>query len=117
MNMSSIFRKLPLFKGKLRLARFLCRKSIREAQDIWIRGKYGCVYLLPNLIENVSLEIYVNGIYEQSSLDFLVKKIPPGGVFLDLGANIGAISAPLSRRRKDIRIVCAEASPRLFGYL
>jgi FkbM family methyltransferase len=115
--MSLIFRKLPLFKGKLRLAAFLCRKSIRKAKDIWIKGKYGCVYLLPNLVENVSFEIYVNGIYEQDTLDFLVKKISPGGVFLDLGANIGAISAPLSRRRKDIRIVCAEASPRLFAYL
>ena len=115
--MSFIFRKLPPFKGKLRLAKFLFTKNIKKAKDIWIKGKYGCVYLLPNLVENVSFEIYVNGIYEQGTSDFLSNRIPPGGVFLDLGANIGAISTPLSRRRKDIRIFCVEASPRIFDYL
>jgi FkbM family methyltransferase len=115
--MSFIFRKLPLFKGKFRLAKFLFKKNIKKAKDIWIKGKYGCVYLLPNLIENVSFEIYVNGIYEQDTSDFLAKNIPSGGVFLDLGANIGAISTPLSKRRRDIRIICVEAAPRVFGYL
>jgi len=111
--MSFIFRKLPPFKGKLRLAKFLFTRNIKKSKDIWIKGKYRCVYLLPNLVENVSFEIYVNGIYEQGTSDFLSNRIPPGGVFLDLGANIGAISTPLSRRRKDIRIVCVEASPRI----
>lgn len=115
--MNSIFRRLPMFKGKLRLAKFFLTKDRREAKDIWIKGKYGCTYLLPNLIEDVCTEIYINGIYEQSTTDFLTERIPPGGVFLDLGANIGAISTPLSRRRKDIKIVCVEASPRVFGYL
>ncbi len=115
--MSSFFRQLPQFKGKLSLARFLFTKNREKAKDIWIKGKYGCTYLLPNLIEDVSFEIYVNGIYEQSTSDFLAERIPPGGVFLDLGANIGAISIPISRRRKDIKIVCVEASPRIFGYL
>lgn len=115
--MSFIFRKLPPFKGKLRLVNFLFREKIKKAKDIWVKGKYGCVYLLPNLIENVSFEIYANGIYEEGTSDFLAKKIPSGGVFLDLGANIGAISTPLSKRRRDIRIVCVEAAPRMFNYL
>jgi FkbM family methyltransferase len=112
-----MFRKLPQFKGKPKLARFLFSKTIGRAKDIFIKGKYGCTYLLPNLIENVSFDIYVNGIYEQGTLDFLEKRIPPNGVFLDLGANIGAVSTPLSKRRKDIRIVCVEASPWVFKYL
>jgi FkbM family methyltransferase len=111
------YRKLPLFKGKSKLARLLFNKSIRKAKDVWVRGKYGCKYLLPNLTENVSFDIYVNGIYEQDTLEFLAKKISPGGVFLDLGANIGAITIPLSKRRSDVRIVCVEASPRIFNYL
>jgi FkbM family methyltransferase len=115
--MRSIFRQLPEFKGKLRLAKFLFGKNRKKAKDIWINGKYGCTYLLPNLIEDVSFEIYINGIYEESTSDFLSERIPPGGVFLDLGANIGAILTPLSRRRNDIKIVCVEASPRIFGYL
>lgn len=115
--MNAILRRLPPFKGKFRLARFFLTKNRRKAKDIWIKGKYGCKYLLPNLIEDVCIEIYMNGIYEQSTSDFLTERIPPGGVFLDLGANIGAISTPLSRRRKDITIVCVEASPRVFGYL
>ena len=65
------YRKLPLFKGKSKLARLLFKKNIRKAKDVWVRGKYGCKYLLPNLVENVSFDIYVNGIYEQDTLEFL----------------------------------------------
>ena len=115
--MSNIYRKLPRFKGKMRFAKFLSGVTINKTRDIWIEGKYGCSYLLPNLIENVSFDIYVNGIFEEETLHFLGKMIPDGGVFLDLGANIGAITIPLSRKRKDIRVVCVEASPHVFDYL
>lgn len=115
--MDALFRKLPLFKGKQRLARLLLKKDLANGKDISVKGRFGSSYLLPNLIENVSLEIFINGIYEKATSDFFVKRLAPGGVFLDLGANIGAISIPLYRQRKDIKIVCVEAAPWLFPYL
>jgi len=115
--MDALFRKLPLFKGKQRLARLLLKKDLANGKDICVKGRFGSNYLLPNLIENVSLEIFINGIYEKATSDFFVKRLSPGGVFLDLGANIGAISVPLYQQRKDIKIVCVEAAPWLFPYL
>jgi FkbM family methyltransferase len=115
--MDALFRNLPAFKGKNRLAALFLKKKLDTSKDILVRGKYACSYLLPNLIENVSREIFINGIYEQDTSDFFVGRSPQNGVFLDLGANIGAISVPLYRKRNDLRIVGVEAAPWLFPYL
>jgi FkbM family methyltransferase len=115
--MDALFRKLPPFKGKHRLARLFFKATLANATDTLIKGKYNCTYLLPNLIENISLEIFIDGIYEKGTSDFFVKRLRPGGIFLDLGANIGAISIPLCKQREDCIAVCVEAAPWLFSYL
>jgi FkbM family methyltransferase len=115
--MEELFRKLPLFKGKQKLARLVFKDKINNKKDLWIKGKFGCEYLLPNLIENIGFEIFINGIYEEETSDFIAKKLPPNGIFLDLGANIGAISIPLQKKRSDAKIVCVEAAPWIFKYL
>lgn len=115
--MDKLLRRLPKFRGKQRLARFLLKNSIINKKDFWIKGKQNCEYFLPNLIENVALEIFINGIYEKETSDFFAKMLPKNGVFLDLGANIGAISVPLIKKRSDIKVVCVEAAPWIFEYL
>lgn len=115
--MDALFRKLPVFKGKARLAKFLFSNFLNARKDVVIDGKYGCRYLLPNLLETVSFEIFINGIYEEVTSDFFVRRLPQDGVFLDLGANIGTITIPLKKRRADARIVCVEAAPWLLHYL
>jgi FkbM family methyltransferase len=115
--MDALFRSLPPFRGVNRLAGLLLKKKLERSKDVVVEGKYGCRYLLPNLIENVSREIFINGIYEKGTSDLLAERSPQNGVFLDLGANIGAISVPLHRKRKDLRIVGVEAAPWLFPYL
>ncbi|MGN6436122.1 MAG: FkbM family methyltransferase [Agriterribacter sp.] len=117
MVIEALFRRLPLFKGKARLARLLFRKAIQSKKDILVHGKYNCHYMLPNLTENISFDIFIDGIYEKTTSDFLSKKIPSNGVFLDLGANIGAIALPLLKGRPDIKLVGVEASPWVFKYL
>lgn len=112
-----LFRKLPVFKGKQRLARFLLKDSIKNRKNFWVEGKQRCNYLLPNLIENIAFEIFIDGIYEKETSDFFAKILPPNGVFLDLGANIGAITVPLIKKRPDIKVVCVEAAPWIFKYL
>jgi FkbM family methyltransferase len=112
-----IFRKLPLFRGKERLARAIFKNSLGKRKDISIKGKLGCEYLVPNIVENIGFEIFINGIYEQNTSDFIVSRLPPNGVFLDLGSNIGAITIPVKAKRKDIKVVCVEAAPWIYSYL
>ena len=115
--MNALFRQLPDFKGKQRLAKVLFRKDLAFGRDIQVKGKYGCNYLLPNLIENVSQEIFINGIYEKATSDFCVGRLGNGSIFLDLGANIGAISVPVYKKKSDTKIICVEAAPWLSPYL
>lgn len=67
MLIDSIFRRVPIFKGKQRLARFLMINKIRNYHDICIAGKYDCKFLVPNIKENIGFEIFINGVYEQSA--------------------------------------------------
>jgi FkbM family methyltransferase len=115
--LENLFRSLPDFKGKRRLGRYLFKQKIASGADMQVNGKYGCVYKLPHLNEAVAYDIFVNGIYEQETHDFLVKNIPHGSAFLDLGANIGSISIPLCRQRPDINCIGVEAAPWIYEYL
>ena len=112
-----LFRTLPDFKGKRRLASMMFGNTIRSTEDLLVQGKYSCTYLLPNLLDNISLDIFVNGIYEQETIDLLNKLLPANGHYLDLGTNIGAILVPLCKQRPDIRVLGVEAAPWIFEYL
>ena len=112
-----ILKNLPSFKGKRRIAKLMYNAYIRTAENIVVEGAYGARYLLPNLKDNISFDIYVNGIYEKDTIDLLDRLLPAGGYYLDLGANIGAILVPLAKRRPDIKIIAVEAAPWIFHYL
>ncbi|HUR09946.1 MAG TPA: FkbM family methyltransferase [Flavitalea sp.] len=115
--MDNILRALPSFRGKTRLARLLFDNEIKHQKDVLIKGKYNCSFVIPNLQENVGLDIFINGIYEPETIRFLNRIIPRNGQFLDLGANIGAVLIPLCKRRPDISAVAVEAAPWIFEYL
>jgi FkbM family methyltransferase len=110
-------RKIPNFKGKRRLARYLYKNTIEEKREVKIVGRFGCEYTLPNIKENVAFDIFIQGIYEPATHEFLVKQVPLNARLLDLGMNIGAVSIPLSKRRKDLNILGVEASPWVYKYL
>lgn len=113
MSIASIFRNIPSFKGKLRLAKRLIRRS---PVDVEIPTKTGR-FILPNVIDNQYFELYVNGSYEKKVFEYIVNNVPTNGVFLDIGANIGAISIPVALARPDIKIIAIEAMPHIFSYL
>lgn len=115
--LDKILRRLPTFRGKYRVMKFLYGQMLKSTQEILLEGKYSCKYFLPNLTENVGLDIFINGIYEEETVNFLNRIIPPNGKFMDIGANIGAISIPLSKRRGDIQVLAVEAAPWIFEYL
>src|SRR6516164_6624140 len=112
-----VLRKLPRFRGKNRLARILFRKEINSLSNLKVAGKYDCQYNLPNIKESVAFEIFVNGIYESDTHRFLYRRIPKNGLLIDIGANVGAVTIPLCKRRKDIQVICIEAAPSIFNIL
>jgi FkbM family methyltransferase len=112
-----LLRLLPDFKGKRRLMRYLYKKTVETGTDINLSGQLGIRYLLPNLKESISFDIFTNGIYEPETNAFLSSRIPKQGIFLDLGANIGSITLPLIKLRPDLKVICVEAAPWIFRYL
>lgn len=115
--MLSLLRYFPDFPGKRRIARILYKNLIHSGREVYTTGKYGCTYHLPNLKENLALEVFINGIYEIETHKILNARIPRNGVFLDLGANIGSICIPLAMERKDIKCIAVEAVPWIYDYL
>jgi len=99
------------------MAKVLFASYIKKSSDIVVRGKFDCGYLLPNLVETVAFDIFVNGIYEPKTFNLLNEIIPPNGYFIDIGANIGAITLPLCKTRPDISVMAIEAAPWIHAYL
>jgi len=113
MKFDQIYRKLPSFKGKLRLANMLFG---REATNVYVETKSGN-FFLPNLKDNQYFELYTKGNYEPDLVKYIVKTLPQNGCLLDMGANIGSVAIPVALARPDVRIISLEALPRNFEYL
>ncbi len=117
MSVDSLIRRIPHFKGKFRLVRSVFKKKLSVAKDVVLKGRFNLQYRVPNLKENIGFELFADGIYEPETIKLIVEKIPPGGTFLDIGANIGSIAIPVCKLRPDIKAICVEASPKVFDYL
>src|SRR5258708_4905653 len=114
---SGLLRKLPGFKGKQRLARFILRDQLRRAVDVTISGRSNCIYKIPNIRESIGFELFINGIYEENTVNFISKRLRADRIFLDIGANIGAIALPVCKNRTDVKAIAIEAAPWIFSYL
>jgi len=108
------FQKLPIFKGKLRLAKVLIFNKEKPRQ---FTINHGLTIAVPNLIENISFELLVNGIYEQYIIDLIIKELPQNGIYVDVGANIGALALIIAKLRPDVRVYAFEPAPIVFKYL
>jgi FkbM family methyltransferase len=98
--------------GKLRLARFALR-PFRELQLLHVPDRWGNVLCCPSIDEPMAVAIYANGVYEPDTIASILRRIPRDGLYLDVGANIGAIALPVARQRPDVRVICIEADPRI----
>lgn len=115
--LSSFLQALPPFKGKRRIGRMIMSiAGITSRTNFQVATKAG-TFFLPNLKDMISIDLFINGYYEKGLVDMLNRNIPANGVFIDVGANIGSISIPLSRMRPDISIIAVEASPWIFDVL
>lgn len=107
----------PGTPGKHRLARTLLgkRTDIREAV---VRDRLGFIYLVPSIDEPIAFSLLIDGVYEPDTLRFICERLPGGGVFVDVGANVGVFSLPAAQRvGPEGQVIAVEASPNIFGYL
>ena len=102
-------------RGRYRLVRILA--LISGNGPATITGAYGLKYRVPSVREPIATGIISDGAYERATLDFILEHLPPHGVFIDVGANIGAISLPVARLRPDSKIFAIEADPGMFNFL
>lgn len=55
---------------------------------------------------------YLTRRYSPDLVGEIVARLPAGGLFVDVGANVGLISAQVAHKRPDARIVAFEANPK-----
>ncbi|MDZ7962634.1 MAG: FkbM family methyltransferase [Aulosira sp. DedQUE10] len=112
-----IFRNLPQFRGKSRVAKYIFNNSL-DTKNLDVIARDKSEYIIPNLREPIGFYLLIDGIYEKHSLDFIRRQLPSGGVFIDIGANIGVFTITAAKFLKETGLVIAvEASPNIFSYL
>ena len=109
-------RAIPDLPGKLRLARFALR-PFRKLQSVRMPDRCGNTLCCPSVEEPIALAIFANGVYEPDTVAAILSRIPRDGVYLDVGANIGAIALPVARQRPDVHVICIEADPGMAAIL
>jgi FkbM family methyltransferase len=81
-------------------------------------NRSGELFLVPHLCEPIGFELFIHGDYEPLTRRYILKNLPQGGTFVDVGANIGIFTVPGAKRVGPRgRVLAVEASPRAFRYL
>src|SRR5438552_17744425 len=108
-------RGLPPFPGKLRVAKVLLGNLEGPGT---VMDRFGFTYEVPDLREPIAFHLLINGTYEPETRDLIFRVLPIGGVFIDVGANIGTFTIPAAKRVGQSGCVIAiEASPDVFKIL
>jgi GT2 family glycosyltransferase len=107
---SQVLRFVPSGLGAHALARMTlasaARSPIRRRQTL-----HGGARFELDLSDRAQAQTYVIRRYEPDVSRFIAKKARRGGVFFDVGANIGLISFSVAVRRPDLSIHAFEADP------
>lgn len=103
-------------RGKTRLARVAVRPFLKAGMTR-VPDRFGNVLHLPSLEEPISVGLFAFGVYEPDTLGAILRHLPPSGVFVDVGANVGALALPAAACRPAARIVCIEADPKIISLL
>ena len=75
-------------------------------------------WLVPSASEPVAIELIANGCYEKQTCEAIKRFLPPDGVLIDVGANIGAIAIRAAKIYCPSGLVLGfEASPTIYRYL
>jgi FkbM family methyltransferase len=102
--------------GKTRLGHMLLR-PFRSRRPATLNDSGGCSFVLPSFAEPIAQDIFTFGAYEAGTRRLILEHLPERGVFLDIGANIGAITIPITKARPLSTAVCVEADPNIYQLL
>ena len=83
-----------------------------------VADRFGFHYKVPDTREPIAFHVAVDGVYELDTLSVILDELPPGGTFVDIGANVGVFTLPAAKRvGENGRVLAAEASPDILPYL
>ena len=77
----------------------------------------GISFFVPSLKEPVAFSLWSSGTYEPEVQELILSYWKENTWFIDVGANVGAISIPLSKLKQGSKVLGIEASPTIFPYL
>lgn len=111
-------RRLPAgMRGKARVARAILREHL-SARDVSVQCRDGHRFMLPSLSDSVGFHLFIDGVYEPDEVGWVLSRVGPGDVFVDVGANIGIFSITVAPRvTSSGRVIAVEASPTVARYL
>lgn len=111
--MRALPRRTPF---KTRLTSMLLT-TLSDGRSAIIHGNGGLKYWVPSLREPITVGIVAFGAYELETIDFVIRELPDDGLFVDVGANIGAITLPVAKAKPGARVLAIEASKSVFAAL
>lgn len=103
-------------RGKTRITRLALRLLPNRLQ-VRVPDSYGNQIWCPSLDEPIAIGLFGAGVYEPDTLAAILSRLPSDGVYIDVGANVGAIALPVAAQRPAARIVCVEADPQIAAIL
>lgn len=116
MLLSEYFRKIPSFKGKIRLAEFLFRNKLNQRKETQFTGDYNISYSTPNSVEVIAKQLFVNGIYERDTIEAITELLAENDIFFDVGANLGAVTLPVAKLT-GAKVYSFDASSHILHFL
>lgn len=106
----------PGTRGKNRLAQALVRRRSRLQQMV-VRDRFGNLMSIPNAVEPVGAYLWMDGVYEPDTLQFIQSNLDAGSCFLDVGANIGVFTVQIAAAFPEEQVLAIEASPTVGKFL
>lgn len=89
---------------------------IYQSKNPVIQCKEGLRFHLLNTHDSVGRDLFFDGVYESETIASIRSQLRSGDIFVDAGANIGAISLAIAKNR-DVQVYSFEPARRVFETL
>jgi FkbM family methyltransferase len=113
--LSHLSRRVPRFRGKVRLTRLADRLLLPSTPGLRVSTR-GVTYRVEGR-DWIEFHVLYHGGYALHIVDLLAALAPAGGVFWDVGANIGTTSLAMVARVPGLSCIAFEPSPPVLARL
>jgi FkbM family methyltransferase len=111
-----LLRSWPFPRGSGRIIDHYFSHLAFDAEVAAVRTTDGfTINVLPN--EHIGRHIYLTGEFDRSTVEVLLKHSEPGDVLLDIGANIGYVSACFLQNVNRSKVIAIEPQPKIVDLL